>query len=40
MSNAKRKRKKIFFLHFKKTKKNEKKNDENIIEIEKAEKSN
>jgi hypothetical protein len=40
VSKAKRKREKIFFSHFKKTKKNEKEDDENIIEIEEAEKSN
>jgi hypothetical protein len=40
VSKTKRKQKKIFFSHFKKTKKNEKKDDENIIEIEEAEKSN
>jgi uncharacterized OsmC-like protein len=40
VSKAKRKREKIFFSHFKKTKKNKKEDDENIIEIEEAEKSN
>jgi acyl CoA:acetate/3-ketoacid CoA transferase alpha subunit len=40
MLKAKKKWKKFFFSHFKKTNKNKKKNDENIIKIEKTEKSN
>jgi hypothetical protein len=37
---SKEKARENLFSHFKKTKKNKKKDDENIIEIEEAEKSN